>query len=126
MTPFPMIEKAVRQLIETYEPAQGKTGGAPRYVRGNGLYVWITLVSGTTDQLEGEWTVDVDVFADDYGTAMNHALALEPVLIGPRKVTELMRLDNVYQNEAPVRRPWDDETMERVGATYVFTARRKG
>lgn len=125
VTPFPMIEKAVRELVQTYEPASGKTGGSPDFDPGVDLYVMISLVpGGSTDQIEGDWVLDIDVFSSSYGSAMNHALALEPVLIGSRKVTSVLRLDNVYQNEGPAERPWDDEGTFRVGATYAFTARR--
>ena len=127
MNPFPMVEKAVKELIETgYEPAAGNVGGDLSY-DGTGLYVWIGLVpGGVTDEIEGEWILDVDCFGRTYAEAMSHALNLEPVLIGRRKVTSVMRLDSCTQNEGPSERPWDDETSYRVGATYVFTARRSG
>ena len=127
MTPFPMIEKALREYIEeAYPAADGKTGGDPSYVAGADLYVWISLVGGTTDQIDGSWVVDVDVFAPTYGSAMTHALELEAVLLGPRKTTSTLRIDNSYQNEVPVERPWTDESVSRVGATYTLTARRSG
>lgn len=122
-----MVERAVKELIETgYEPAAGKVGGDLSYT-GSGLYVWIGLVpGGSTDEIEGEWILDVDCFGQTYAQAMDAALDLEPVLIGRRKVTSVLRLDSVTQNEGPSERPWDDETSYRVGATYVFTARRSG
>lgn len=122
-----MVEKAVKELIETgYEPALGKVGGDLSYT-GSGLYVWIGLVpGGTSDEIEGEWILDVDCFGQTYGAAMDAALDLETVLIGRRKVTSVMLLDSCTQNEGPSERPWDDETSYRVGATYVFTARRSG
>lgn len=126
MIPFPMIELAVKELIELrYSPALGKTGGDLSYERGDGLYVWFALVSGSTGQLEGSWAVDVDVFADDYATAMQHALNLESYLLGrPYEHLNIMRIDSITQNEAPVERPWDDDGVFRVGATYSFSARR--
>lgn len=128
MQPFPMIEKAVRALIETkYPEADGKTGGDLSYTAGDGFYVWIGLVpGGGSTEVDGEWIVDIDVFADSYGEAMGRALMLETLLIGARHVTEVMRLDNIYQNEAPSERPWDDEQVFRVGAVYTVTARRSG
>lgn len=128
MKPFPMIEKAVKALIETrYAEADGKVIGDLSYQRGDGFAVWIAIVpGGTSDQIEGEWVVDVDVFADSYTDAMGRSLMLESHLIGARHVTEVMRIDNVYQNEAPAERPWEAEDVYRVGATYTFTARRSG
>lgn len=127
-TPFPMIEKAVKELIETKHPAAvGKVGGDFSYEPDQDFYVWLGLIpGGSTTQVDGEWIVDVDVFAASYGAAMEKALALEAVLVGPRHVTSVMRVDNCYQNEGPAERPWDDETVFRIGATYAFTARRAG
>ena len=126
MNPFPMIEKAVKELLETqYPDAEGKVGGDMSYNGTDDFYVWIGLIpGGSTDQIEGDWIVDIDVFAASYAEAMERALALEPVLIGPRKVTSVLRFDNVYQNEGPAERPWDDESVFRIGATYALTARR--
>ena len=126
--PFPMVEKAVRQLIEQeYPTVAGRVGGDLAYARGDGFYVWLGLIpGGSTTQLEGEWVLDIDILADSYGTAMDHALAIEAALIGPRHVTSTMRLDNCYQNEGVAERPWDEESVYRLGATYTFTARRSG
>lgn len=125
-TAFPLIEQAVKELIETkYPAADGKVGGDLSYDQGEGLYVWLGLVpGGSTDQIEGLWVLDIDCFGDDYSTVMTHALALEAALIGPRHVTSVLRLDNCYQNQAPAERPWDDDRVYRIGAIYTFTARR--
>lgn len=127
-TPFGMVEKAVKELIEAkYAPAADHTGGDLAYNGTDDLYVWISLVpGGGTDEINGEWIVDIDCFSTTYGKAMGHALALEALLIGSRHITETMRLDNCYQNSYPAERPWDDDSSYRVGGTYVFTARRRG
>lgn len=126
MNPFPMVEMAVKELVETYVPAQGKTGGDLAYnSEAGGLYFWIGLIpGGSADEIEGDWLLDIDVFATSYADAMNAALDLETVLVGPRKVTSVLRLDRVTQNTGPAERPWDDENAFRVGGTYAFTARR--
>lgn len=127
VNPFPMVEMAVKELIETaYEPAEGKTGGDLAYDSSTGgLYFWLGLIpGGTSDQIEGEWVLDIDCFSTSYAEAVTAALGLEAVLIGSRKVTSTLRIDNVYQNAGPAERPWDDENAFRIGATYVFTARR--
>ena len=127
-TPFPLVEVAIKELIETLLPSLlGKVGGDLSYEPGDGTYVWIGLVpGGSTDRVDGQWIVDIDVFGDGYAAAMNNALAIEANLVGPHHVTSVMRLDNVYQNSGPSERPWDDESVYRIGATYVFTARRTG
>lgn len=122
---FGMIEKAVKSLIETNFPDH-EVGGDLSYDGGD-PYVFIAKVpGGTTDQTGGEWIVDVDVFAGSYGAAMRLALDIEALLVRGRHVTPVMRIDSTFQNETPSERPWDDETVFRVGATYTFTARRSG
>lgn len=129
MNAFPMIERALRELIETLMPeADGKVGGSLSYDGMTDFYIWLGLVpGGSATETDGEWVVDIDVFDTAYGRAMDRALALEPLLLkrgGHR--TSTMRIDSVYQNEGPAERPWDDDTVFRVGATYVLTARRSG
>lgn len=125
--PFPMIEKALVELIETkYPAADGKVGGDLSYT-GTGFYVWVGLIpGGSSDQINGSWAVDIDVFSTSYADAMTRSLALEALLVGPRHTTEVMRIDNCTQTQSPTERPWDDESIFRIGATYVFTARRSG
>jgi hypothetical protein len=124
--PFPMVELAVKELIETNYPAAVNNIGGDMSYDGDPLYVMITLTGGSSDLVDGEWILDIDCFAPTYTDARHHALLLEPILLGPRHVTSTMRLDNCYQNETPTERPWDVEDQFRVGATYVFTARRTG
>lgn len=128
--PFGLIEMAVKQLIEAiYPAAEDKVGGDLSYTAGQELYVWIGLIpgGGSTDEIEGTWAVDIDVFGDSYGTAMTHALALEALLLRPGgHRTATMRVDTVSQNSSPAEGPWDDDGTYRISATYVFTARRTG
>lgn len=127
IAPFPLVEKGIKEIIEKWYPASaGKVGGDPSYDAGDGFYVWIALVGGSTDEVYGEWTFDVDVFADTYGAAMTHALAVEAAMLERRHVTATMRFDSTSQVEAPVTRPWDDEKVFRVGATYTISGRRSG
>jgi hypothetical protein len=127
---FGMIEKAVRQAIVAKMPdADGHVGGDLSYdVAEDDFYIWIGLIPGIgVDEIYGQWTVDIDVFARTYSQAMRRALDLEAIFVtrGGHRTPE-MRIDNVYQNETPAERPWDDESSSRIGATYVFTARRPG
>lgn len=125
---FGMVEKALKEIIEReYDPAQGKVGGDLSYERGDGLYVYIDLVSGQTDRIFGEWAVDIDVFGDNYAIAMQNALELEAILLEPMLLRATgMSLDFSTQNESPTERPWEDESVYRIGSTYSFTARRSG
>lgn len=129
-TPFPLVERAVRELIETKRPdLVDKVDADLTYDPASGEpYVFIALIpgAGQTDEVEGEWSLDIEVFAPHYGTAMELALALEAELVGPKHRTSSMILDGCTQNEAPAERPWDDDAAYRVGAVYTFTARRSG
>jgi hypothetical protein len=128
--PFGLIEMAVKELVEAkYAPAEGKVGGDLSYTVDQDLYVWIGLIpgGGSSDEIEGTWAVDIDVFGNAYATAMGHALALEAILLTPGgHVTDTMRVDSVTQNSGPSEGPWDDDAAWRISATYVFTARRPG
>lgn len=128
--PFGLIELAVKELIEAkYAPATGKVGGDLSYTSDQSLYVWIGLIpgAGTADEINGTWAVDIDVFGTSYKTAMDHALALEAMLLAPGgHLTPTMRVDRVLQNSSPSEGPWDDDSVFRISATYVFTARRSG
>ena len=125
--PFGMIERALVELLEGgFGAPEGTVGGDLSYdASTDDYYLWIGLVSGSTDAVFGEWSVDIDVFDNKYGQAMERALALEAFLLkrGGHRTSQMI-LDDVSQNEAPIERPWDDESAYRIGATYTFTARR--
>lgn len=123
---FTPIEKAVQEVIETWHP--GKTGGNLSYTRGDGLLIVISLVpgAGRTDQVNGEWTVDLDVFGDNYLDTMGVALDLEAKLLGAPFVTSGMIVDSSFQTISPAPLPWEDDEVTRLGLGFVFTARRKG
>lgn len=128
INPFGLIEMAVKDLVEAkYPAADGKVGGDLSYTSDQDLYVWIGLLpgGGSSDEIEGTWAVDIDVFGNSYAVAMGHALALEAVLLTPGgHVTDTMRVDRVFQNTGPAEGPWDDDSAFRISATYVFSARR--
>lgn len=127
--PFAMVEKALKELLaaKTDAPLTSIGGDLSYDAATDDFYVWLGLVGGSTTVIDGEWTVDIDVFDNKYGQAMERALAIEAVLLargGHR--TSIMRLDNATQNEIPMERPWEDDNAYRIGATYTFTARRSG
>lgn len=127
--PFAMVEKALRELISAkMEVPPAAVGGDLSYdASTDDFYIWLGLVGGSTTAVDGEWIVDIDVFDNHYGQAMERALAIEAMLLtrgGHR--TSLMRLDGAVQNEIPMERPWEDDNAYRIGATYTFTARRSG
>lgn len=130
MTPFGMVEKAVKQIIESdYPDAEDRVGGDFAYEPGGtpDFYIQIALIpGGSSDELEGEWAVDIDVFSSSYATAMRVSLDLETVFLKRIHRADEMRLDRTYQNSSPAERPWDDDGVHRIGSTYVFTARRSG
>lgn len=128
VTPFLSIEQAVKDLIvQKYPAAANKIGGDYRFKPGDDFYVWLSMVpGGSTDRINGTWTLDVDTFGATYAGTMTRALAIEAAILGPLRPTTTMIIDNVYQNTAPSERPWEDDSVFRIGATYVFTARRSG
>ena len=127
--PFPMVEKALKELLSTkMEIPPTSIGGDLSFdASTDDFYVWIGLVTGQATAVDGFWTVDIDVFDQHYSQAMTRALAIEAMLLarGGHRTT-IMRLDNVSQNEIPIERPWEDDNAFRVGSTYTFVARRSG
>ena len=127
--PFPMVEKALKELLAAkmqVEPSS--VGGDLSFdASTDDFYIWLGLVGGSTSEVDGLWTVDIDVFDQHYSQAMDRALAIEAMLLtrGGHRTT-IMRLDNVSQNEIPMERPWEDDNAFRIGATYTFVARRSG
>ena len=127
--PFPSIEKALKWVIEQkYPEANGNVGGDLQGVPDDGtIYVWLGLIpgAGVSTKTEGQWAIDVDVFARDYNSAMMHANNIEAMLFdSPHRTPEVI-IDSVFGG-SPAERPWDDDNAYRVGATYTLTARRKG
>lgn len=126
--PFPMMEKALKELLaRKMGVALDSVGGDLSYdASTDDFYIWLGLVGGSTNEVSGLWTVDIDVFDNHYSQAMTRALAIESMLLrrGGHRTT-FMILDNVSQNEAPMERPWEDDNAYRIGATYTFVARRR-
>lgn len=126
--PFAMIESAVMEVIVANMPeAEDLIGGDLSYDGSEDFYILLGLVTGSTDAIYGSWTLDIEVFDTAYGQAMTRALDVEALLLKPGgHRTSIMRIDSVAQNEVPATRPWDDDSTYRIGASYVFTARRSG
>lgn len=124
---FGMIEVALKEILEEGAGATGKVGGDLSYDGSTDFYIYVAQVpGGQADQIYGSWTVDIDVFATSYVTAMRKALGIEALLVGRRHISTEMRIDHCTENVAPAERPWEDDGVFRVGATYYFTARRTG
>lgn len=128
ITPFKPIEKTVRALIEAKHPdTVGRTGGDLSYTPDQPFYVFISGVPGgaTADELTGTWAVDIEVFDTSWTQAVNRLLAIEATLVGVRGFRhDGQQIDRVFINTSAGDRPWDDDTVHRIGGTYVFSARR--
>lgn len=129
LAPFPMVEKALKELlsVKMSVPVDSVGGDLSYDASVDDFYIWLGLVGGSTSEIDGLWTVDIDVFDNHYSQAMTRALVIEAALLkrGGHRTT-LMLLDNVSQNESPMERPWEDDNAYRIGATYTFLARRTG
>lgn len=134
---FGSIERAVMAfLLGRFEPlaefteADGRVGGDLAYDSATmAWYIRIDKVDSSTDRFEGDFTIDIEVFAGNYGVAESHALDIEALLLGYPHVVEvedrLWVFDTVSQNTGPDELPWEDDEAYRLGATYVITARRR-
>lgn len=94
------------------------------------VYIEIsTTPGGHSDQIQGWAVLDIDCYARDYDTAESAAFDVEALLLGYPHVVEVggrtVVIDSVEQNIGPADRPWEDDSVYRIGATYVITARRR-
>jgi len=129
--PFGSIERAVLALFERdYAPLDGHPGRVGGDLPGalTDLYVRIDRVSGRADRFEGDFVLDIECFHPSYEEAENASFALEALLLGYPHVVEVngrrVVLDEVQQNQGPSETFWDDDSVHRLLATYVITARR--
>lgn len=138
VTPAPPIERAVKVfLLRDYAPlAHMPLADADRHVGGDlafdpslEFYIRIDKVSSSADRFGGDYTVDIEVFGDDYLETESRSLDLEALLLGYPQVVEVdgrtVVFDEVSQNSGPDDLPWEDDEVHRLGATYVITARRR-
>jgi hypothetical protein len=136
--PFPPFELFVRQLIldKLVDPVTSDPV-APELVGGDlafdaatqPFYIRLNRFAGSTDRLEGRFIFDLEVFGQDWQETESRAGALEALLLGYPHVVEVgdqkMVFDSVFQNVGVFELPWEDDTVNRLGATYVILARRR-
>ena len=129
-----LLELIVRDyLVEIVEleeaDARTRIGSRLDYDKALPFYIRIDQLPGRSDQLGGFFVFDVEVFAQaDSGVAESVAGHLEALLLGYPHVVEVddekLVFDRVTQNTGPHELPWEDDGTDRLGATYVITARR--
>jgi len=140
MKPFSSVERALQALILTQGlvvddvvtpvPAE-RVGGDFRFDPATmPWYIRIDKVpGGSSDRLQGDFVIDLEVFGQDYALVESVAFALEALVLGYPHVVEVddrkVVFDDVTENAGPADFPWDDDSTYRLGATYVITARRR-
>lgn len=133
ITAFGLYESALQALLgRDYAPLTGRpdlVGGDYAFEASMPFYVRIEHVGGSSDRLEGDFIFDLEVFSSSYADARSRSLALEALLLRyPHRVEvggAKWVFDTVYQNSGPAELPWEDESVTRIGATYVLTSRRR-
>lgn len=141
MRPFGSMERAVMSLIKTrglvdidgneIEVPDEQVGGDFGYdPDAMPWYIRIDRVpGGSSDRLQGDFVIDLEVFGSDYLLTESVAYALEALVLGYPHVVEVegrkVVFDDVTQNVGPADLPWEDDSTHRLGATYVITARRR-
>jgi len=133
LKPRTAVDRALLALfdrdLEAVRDHPERVGGDPYATRIDDLYIEIaTVPGGSHDQLQGDTVIDIDVYATDYSRAESVAFAAEALLLGYPHVVNVgdrkVVLDRVTQNVGPAERPWEDDSITRIGATYVITTRR--
>lgn len=140
MKPFSSIEIAMMALIErdglvvdgvdTPVPDPQVGGDFAYDPETMPWYIRIDKVpGGSSDRLQGDFVLDLEVFGADYLLTESVAFALEALVLGYPHVVEVgdrkVVFDDVTQNSGVADLPWEDDSTYRLGATYVITARRR-
>ena len=137
--PFASIDRALLALLvaqplqiddTTTAVPEAQVGGDFAYQPTMPWYIRIDKVpGGSSDRFGGQFIVDIEVFAADYLLAESVAFAIEALLLGYPHVVEVdgrkVVIDDVSQNASPAELPWEDDSVSRLGSTYVLTARRR-
>lgn len=137
LKPFGSIESAVRALLVRDLPglkelapsaALKLIGGDYGYAPSKPFYIRLDKIDGRMTRLEGDFVLDIEVFAKQYLAAESRSLDIEALVLGYPHVVEAggrtVVFDKVSQNRVPDDLPWEDTGVARIGATYVFTVRR--
>lgn len=137
---FGSIENALREFLYTrYQPLVDMTDASARRAAVGGslaydpetqpFYIRIDRLPGNMTRFEGDFPIEVEVFASQYRIAESHALAIEALMLGyPHRVEvdgSLWVFDRVFQNVGIDELPWEDDETSRLGSTFVITARRR-
>jgi hypothetical protein len=140
LRPFTSMERAFRQLLldkglivdGTPTPVTtAVVGGSYRYdPETMDWYIRIDQVpGGSSNWFDGDFVLDVEVFGREYLVTENVAFAIEALALGYPHVVEVdgrkVVLGEVSQNVGVSDLPWEDDSVYRLGATYVITARRR-
>lgn len=95
-----------------------------------GAEVWVRIeqVGGTSDELNLYPVLDVDVFAKSRAAAKTAANAISAELLGYARTVNVggrsYAIGRAESISDPVRRPYDDSSTVRIGATYELPLRR--
>lgn len=133
------IELAVKALLlAKYQPLVDLGADAGARVGGDldfdadtqDFYIRLDKVpGGNSDRFGGTFVIDVEVFGSNYLETESRSLDIESLLLGYPHVVEAGSktwvFDSVSQNVGPDDLPWEDDSVARLGATYVITARRR-
>lgn len=132
--PFAPMERVLRDLIRAdlrIDDAPVAPAAVGRDLPGDktsGLYIRLERIGGSSSKTEGDFVFDIETFHPNYTKAESAQSALEAFLLGyPRSVVVEGRkvvIDSVTQNQGPSEIFWDDDSVHRLLATYVITARR--
>jgi hypothetical protein len=124
---FPNIEHVVFELIDRGVPALAGQSGIELPDAQDLPYVRVHRIGGPRRRLKDYPWVDVEVFA--VGIQGQSLLeSIEAALFGyPRGVavdSKFVKVEDVQVRASLARRPWNDDSVRRYGATYQLTVSR--
>ncbi|MBQ1047854.1 hypothetical protein KBX50_05195 [Micromonospora sp. C51] len=124
---FPDVQRALATLLEPLAGGAGHTGAqTPDDLQQVLPFIRITRRGGGSDRLNDYASVEVDVFADQYGGDDGAEALAERVrqfLTGAPRAVPPVVFDRITCVSGPTERPWAPE-VRRFGAAYLVVSRR--
>lgn len=130
LVPFPDIELVLFALLDRDLPSElglaGKSGTELPDAQ-EMPYIRVHRVGGQRNRLKDYPWVDIEVFAvGKAGKSLSEAIevALSSYPSGVAVGSKFVKVEDVQVRASLARRPWDDDSVRRYGATYQLTVSR--
>lgn len=95
----------------------------PADLEGSLPLVQVEAIGGFGERFTASPRIDVDVYAADYSAAKDLSTAVHRALVMLHGTVGQVVIRGIRPDTLPARRPYDNSSLRRVGASYTVTAR---